>query len=214
MEQNKLFFWCVDTQKDFMEKTGALYVEGADGIRGTLARMTAWAAERNIPVVSTADYHYPESGELSDTPDFQSTFPPHCMAETPGAELIPETQPKKPLLVSWEKLYRDFDTGRRREFLVTKDAFDVFEGNPNMDDFVEALYDETGRDTAVVYGVSGNVCVKFAVEGLRERDFNVVVITDAVASLPGLPDPLVSREWMEDEGLKMMSADEFFACVK
>lgn len=69
------------------------------------------------------------------------------------------------------KLYRDFDTAHRREFLVTKDAFDVFEGNPNMDDFVEALYDETGRDTAVVYGVSGNVCVKYAVDGLRERDF-------------------------------------------
>ena len=184
MELKKVFFWNVDTQRDFMEETGALYVPGAREIRPALARLTAFAREKGIPVVSSADYHYQESAELSDAPDFKTTYPPHCMAETPGAELIPETCPQKPLLISWEKLYRDFDTARRREFLVTKDAFDVFEGNPNMDDFVEALYDETGRDTAVVYGVSGNVCVKYAVDGLRERDFRVVVISDAIASLP------------------------------
>ena len=214
MDLKKVFFWNVDTQRDFMEKTGALYVEGADGIRPVLARLTAFARERGIPVVSTADYHYQDSAELSATPDFKSTFPPHCMAETSGVELIPETRPEKALMVSWEKLYRDFDTARRREFLVTKDAFDVFEGNPNMDDFIEALYDETGRDTAVVYGVSGNVCVKFAVEGLREREFNVVVLSDAIASLPGLPDPLVSEAWAEDEKLTVMTSDELFASVQ
>ena len=213
MDLNKVFFWNVDTQKDFMEQTGALYVQGADAIRPVLARLTRFAAERGVPVVSSADYHYQDSSELSDAPDFKSTFPPHCMAQTPGSELIPETAPEKPLLVSWEKLYPDFDTAAWREFLVTKDAFDVFEGNPNMDDFVEALYDATGRDTAVVYGVSGNVCVKFAVEGLRERDFNVVLITDAVASLPGLPDPMTSGEWLEDQGLKMMSSQAFFDLV-
>lgn len=83
-----------------------------------------------------------------------------------------------------------------------------------MDDFVEALYDETGRDTAVVYGVSGNVCVKYAVDGLRERDFRVVVISDVIASLPGLPDPLVSPEWTEDEKLTILTLDEFLASVE
>ena len=214
MELKKVFFWNVDTQRDFMEETGALYVPGAREIRPALARLTAFAREKGIPVVSSADYHYQESAELSDAPDFKTTFPPHCMAETPGAELIPETCPQKPLMISWEKLYRDFDTAHRREFLVTKDAFDVFEGNPNMDDFVEALYDETGRDTAVVYGVSGNVCVKYAVDDLRERDFRVVVISDAIANLPGLPDPRVSPEWTEDEKLTILTLDEFLASVE
>lgn len=214
MDLKKVFFWNVDTQRDFMERDGALYVEGADAIRPTLARLTDFARRQGIPVVSTADYHYDDSAELSDRPDFKSTYPPHCMAGTPGADLIPETAPEKPLMVSWEKLYRDFDVAGRREFLVTKDAFDVFEGNPNMDDFIEALYDETGRDTAVVYGVSGNVCVKFAVDGLREREFNVVVVTDAIASLPGLPDPLTSPQWEEDERLTMITADEFFASAQ
>ena len=29
MELKKVFFWNVDTQRDFMEETGALYVPGA-----------------------------------------------------------------------------------------------------------------------------------------------------------------------------------------
>lgn len=102
MELKKVFFWNVDTQRDFMEETGALYVPGAREIRPALARLTAFAREKGIPVVSSADYHYQESAELSDAPDFKTTFPPHCMAETPGAELIPETCPQKPLMISWE----------------------------------------------------------------------------------------------------------------
>lgn len=214
MDLKKVFFWNVDTQKDFMEKTGALYVDGAEEIRPVLAHLTAFAKENGIPVISTADYHYQDSVELSEKPDFKSSFPPHCMANTPGSQYIPETNPEKPLLVSWEKLYRDFDIAKYREFIVTKDAFDVFEGNPNMDDFIESLYDETGRDTAVVYGVSGNVCVKFAVDGLREREFPVIVLSDAIASLPGLPDPLMSEEWIEDEKLTVMTSQEFFASAR
>ena len=215
MELKKVFFWNVDTQRDFMEETGALYVPGAREIRPALARLTAFCpGERHSGGVLGRLSLPGECGTVRCNRISKTTYPPHCMAETPGAELIPETCPQKPLLISWEKLYRDFDTARRREFLVTKDAFDVFEGNPNMDDFVEALYDETGRDTAVVYGVSGNVCVKYAVDGLRERDFRVVVISDAIASLPGLPDPLVSPEWTEDEKLTILTLDEFLASVE
>lgn len=187
-----------------MEPEGALPVPGAEEIRPVLSGLTAFARENGIPVVSTADYHYDDSAELSDTPDFKSTYPAHCMAGTDGAEFIAETSPEKPVMVSWEQIYRDFDMSGR-EYLVTKDAFDVFEGNPNMDDFIEALYDETGRDTAVVYGVAGNVCVKCAVDGLREREFSVVVVTDAVKDLPGIPDPLQSEEWAEDEKISAMT---------
>jgi nicotinamidase-related amidase len=66
----------------------------------------------------------------------------------------------------------------------------------------------------VVYGVSGNVCVKYAVEGLREREFKVILLTDAVKSLDGIPDPIESEEWKNDEGLMMMSFDEFCKSVK
>lgn len=187
-----------------MEPEGALPVPGAEEIRPVLGGLTAFARENSIPVVSTADYHYDDSAELSDTPDFKSTYPAHCMAGTDGAEFIAETCPEKPVMVSWEQIYRDFDMSGR-EYLVTKDAFDVFEGNPNMDDFIEALYDETGRDTAIVYGVAGNVCVKCAVDGLREREFSVVVVTDAVKDLPGIPDPLQSEEWAEDEKISAMT---------
>lgn len=215
MELGKVFFWNVDTQHDFMDADGLLPIPGASDIVPTLEKITAYARENNIPVVSTADYHYEDSSELSETPDGINTFPAHCMAESEGAAFIPQTAPSADaLLISWEEMYTDFDIKSHREFIATKDAFDIFNGNPNMDDFIEALYDETGRDTAVVYGVSGNVCVKYAVEGLREREFKVVLLTDAVKSLDGIPDPIHSQEWIEDEGLKMMSFDEFCQNVK
>ncbi|MDD4820113.1 MAG: cysteine hydrolase family protein [Flavobacteriales bacterium] len=210
MDLKKLFFWNVDTQNDFMDEKGALYIPDAKQIRPTLKAITLLAREKNIPVVSTADYHYDDSAEIAEIPDFKSTFPSHCMAETDGADFIDETSPKNALYISWEEKYMDFDMSYR-EFIVSKDAFDVFNGNPNMDDFMETLYDETGRDTAVVYGVSGNVCVKYAVDGLREREFKVILITDAIKSLPDIPDPTQSEEWTEDEGLSMMTFDEFKA---
>lgn len=212
MDINKLFFWNVDTQNDFMDANGALSIPQADQIRPTLKALTLFAREKKIPIVSSADYHYDDSKEISDNPDFVNTFPAHCMAQTEGADFIAETSPKNALYISWEEKYQDFDISYP-EFIVSKDDFDIFNGNPNMDDFIETLYDETGRDTAVVYGVSGNVCVKYAVDGLREREFKVILITDAVKSLPNIPDPMQSEEWIEDEGLKMMTFEEFKASI-
>ncbi len=215
MELGKVFFWNVDTQHDFMDEDGLLPIPSASEILPTLEKITAFARENGIPVVNTADYHYEDSEELSDEPDGVNTFPAHCMAESVGATFIPQTAPSDDaLLISWEEVYPDFDINSHREFIATKDAFDIFNGNPNMDDFIEALYDETGRDTAVVYGVSGNVCVKYAVEGLREREFKVILLTDAVKSLSGIPDPIESDEWKNDEGLKIMTFNEFCESVK
>lgn len=210
MKYKSVLFWNVDTQKDFMNSGGALYVQDAEQIKPKLKAITQFARENGIQVVNTADWHYADSKELSETPDFVTTFNPHCMAQSPGAEFIEETAPENPKLVSWEEYYSDFDTSSRN-FVVLKDAFNVFDGNPNTDNLLEALSDK-GIETVYVYGVASNVCVKEAAEGLAERDFEVVVFEDAVKGLPGLPDPL--SQWKQGGKIRVMKFDDFIAEVE
>ena len=92
-------FWDVDTQVDFIEPDGKLYVQGAETIRANLARLTDFAHAHGIRVIASSDCHALEDEELSDTPDFADTFPPHCLRGTPGQARIPETTLHRPLVI-------------------------------------------------------------------------------------------------------------------
>lgn len=70
----RTIFWNVDTQYDFMKLDGKLSIPGATEIEGNLEYLTRFAAVHGIKVVNTADYHTLNSRELSDKPDFKTTF--------------------------------------------------------------------------------------------------------------------------------------------
>ncbi|WP_167615189.1 cysteine hydrolase family protein [Maribellus sediminis] len=194
-----LLFWNVDTQVDFMEPSGKLYAPGAEKIKPALKQLTEFAAQNNIQVVSTADFHYHNSAELSAEPDFVNTFPEHCMADTEGAEYVAETKPEDPLVFDWNKEYFSLDEVKtHRNVVIRKDAFDVFAGNPYTDKIVELIAPET----VVVYGVTTNVCVNDAVIGLVRRVDKVYVVEDAIKELPNIPLPF--DKW-EKLGVKMIT---------
>lgn len=184
-----ILFWNVDTQIDFMNVSGKLYAPGAEQITPMLSQITSFAKSNNIQVVNTADFHYDSSKELSNNPDFITTFPPHCMVNTPGAEYVEETNPEAPFSeVLWDKSYskkyiRDFITNRN--IIIRKDAFDVFKGNANTDAVLELI----APKKVFVYGVTTNVCVNCAVVGLAQRNITVFVIEDAIKELPNIPMP-------------------------
>ena len=67
----------IDTQLDFLYPAGALYVPGAERLIPTLGRLTQFAAQHGITVVSTVDAH------TEDDPEF-ATYPHHCVAGTAG----------------------------------------------------------------------------------------------------------------------------------
>lgn len=198
-------FWNVDTQQDFISPEGKLYVQGAELLKTNLQRLTELAKENGIRVVNTADYHFEDSKELSDNPDFVSTFPPHCMANTVGASFIDETNPEKPLVFNWNKKHEinkeEINDSRNRNILIRKDAFDVFEGNP----FTEEILNALSPKTVVVYGVTTNVCVDGAAVGLAKRVEKVFVVKDAIKELPKIPLPF--EKWNE-LGIELISLKE------
>lgn len=205
MRLSDVIFWNVDTQIDFIEPDGKLYAPGAETIKPVLDKLTKLARKHGIRVISTCDYHYVNSAELSSNPDYVDTFPEHCMAGTRGALFIPETDPELPVTIDWEHevtLYPELtDEKRFRNIVIRKDDFDVFKGNPNAEKVLEFV----NRDTFIVYGVTTNVCVHKAVKGLVDRGKKVYVIEDAIKELPNIPLPF--KEWKK-MGVKMIPFSE------
>ena len=202
MDKSKILFWNVDTQVDFMEPEGKLYVPGAEEIRPVLRKITDFARLEKIRVVNTCDYHYINSEELSKNPDFVSTFPEHCMAGSSGAEFIPETLPEFPIVIDWDAalgIFPELDNPEKyRNIVIRKDEFDVFAGNPYTGQILNILNPEI----VFVYGVTTNVCVDKAVTGLVDKNVKVYVFEDAIKELPNIPLPFA--RW-RDSGVELIS---------
>ena len=190
----KILFWNTDTQKDFVNKDGALYVEGAESIKPNLKKLTDIANSRKIKVVNTCDRHVASDEEISDKPDFINTFPKHCMAGTEGVRFIEETNPYGTTSVNFYTRMTSFALAKtlhwvsiQQNIIIIKDKFDVFRGNQYTEKILKAL----NPNLVFVYGVAGDYCVSYAVKGLVERGYTVTVVIDAVQSLKETP----IKEW-------------------
>jgi nicotinamidase/pyrazinamidase len=76
----------VDVQNDFCEG-GSLAVAGGAEVARTISERlsaTGYAA-----VAATRDWHRDPGGHFSAEPDFDVSWPPHCVAGTPGAQFHP-----------------------------------------------------------------------------------------------------------------------------
>jgi len=79
----------VDVQNDFCEG-GSLAVEGGGAAAARISRYLAAEAGGYSHVVASRDYHVDPGGHFSDQPDFSTSWPPHCVAGTAGAEFHPD----------------------------------------------------------------------------------------------------------------------------
>ncbi|MGP0067056.1 MAG: cysteine hydrolase family protein [Isosphaeraceae bacterium] len=181
MLDGPLVFVDIDTQRDFLEPSGTLYVPGSREILSNLKRLTSFARSRQIPILATACAHSANDPELSQ-------FPPHCMAGTDGQKRVPETSaPDSIILEAADRLIGELPP----HLTLNKQQFDVF-SRPDASDLV-ARYNQSGP-TFVVYGVATDYCVRAAVEGLLARRCHVAVVADAVRAI----DPDREAELMTD----------------
>ncbi len=148
----RVIFWDVDTQYDFMKADGKLYVPDAEHIIPNLKRSTDYAHGTGIRLVARGADHAPGHRELSPSPNFKETFPPHCMHGTPGQKKIPETALRDPLVIEPAPddpaRLAERVRGPRADILWPTHGFDVFH-NPNVLPAGNAL----APDTVVAYGV-------------------------------------------------------------
>jgi nicotinamidase/pyrazinamidase len=189
----------VDTQVDFVEPTGALYVPSAETLKPSFARLAEAARARGVPYVASSDAHAP------DDPEFQ-VFPPHCVAGTPGQLRVPETQLSGATVVPLDgALPGELDLGAPIE--LQKVAFDLFT-NPSAEKVLEA----TGAKTAVVFGVALDYCVRAAALGLRARGYDTVLVRDATAPVTAEGGASTEVE-LREAGVRFASTDEVLAAL-
>jgi len=195
-----VILWDVDTQVDFMLADGKLAVPGAEGTIPAMKRLVEAARSAGIVHVASADDHELTDVEISEQPDFATTYPPHCLRGTRGARKIPETEQQDPVPITLEPLPARYLSGR--EFLLLKKNFDVFT-NPNT----EILLDHLGRDEIVVFGVATDVCDDAAIRGFVERGRDVLFVEDAARGLDEGRVAVCTAAW-RDLGVAFTTVDE------
>jgi len=176
-------FYDVDTQNDFMNRGGALYVPDAELIKPNLARLTYYAKRNPIPILGSVDRHF--EYELTTSPEFLpkpdgAGFPAHCMDGTEGQKKIPETTVSGIVYIEAGRVGKKALVAKLRvpQLIFEKQHYDVFAnvgGNANIERVIEL-----GVKKVILYGVATDYCVRAAALGMRERGIEVVVVEDAI----------------------------------
>ena len=192
--------WDVDTQVDFVHADGKLAVPGATEARPAVARLVEAARSAGVPHVASADDHELTDDEISEEPDYATTYPPHCLRGTRGAEKVVETQQFDPVPLALTEVPERWLRGR--EFLLLKKSFDVFT-NPNADRLLERLE----PDEIVVFGVATDVCDDAAIRGLIARGLPAVFVEEASRGLDDARTAACTAAW-RDAGVRFATVDE------
>ena len=192
--------WDVDTQVDFVLPDGKLYVPGAEQVAPAMRLLVEAARATGVVHVASADDHELTDAEISERPDFQTTYPPHCLRGTRGARKVDETEQEDPVPIGLELLPDRYFRGR--EFLILKKNFDVFT-NPNTDRLLAAL----DPDEIVVFGVATDVCDDAAIRGFLDRGRPVRFVEDAARGLDEGRVAACIAAWRE-RGVEFTTADE------
>ena len=182
----KTIFYDVDTQNDFMNEDGALYVLGAEEIKPILKEITDYARENNYPILGSVDRHFEDDAELKRN---GGPFPDHCMDGTFGQKKIDEINVKTYFIENYGEpicqenagiyYWNGEDTTNR-----IKKGFQVYFEKQHNDVFTNESFrfalKRMGTERAIVYGVATDYCVKAAAIGMKKRGIDVYVLEDAI----------------------------------
>ncbi len=199
----KRVLWDVDTQIDFVHPLGRLPVPNALDALPAMSTLVRAAQEAGIPHIASVDDHELTDPEISETPDYVTTYPPHCLRGTNGAEKVAETRQRDPVPLALTEVPERWLQGR--EFLLLKKHFDVFT-NPNADRLLGLL----DPDEVIVFGVATDVCDAAAIDGLLGRGRAVTFVEEASRGLDEARTAACVAAW-RDGGVRFATAEEVAA---
>jgi nicotinamidase/pyrazinamidase len=157
----------VDVQNDFCEG-GSLAVTGGAALAGAIAAYLAGRGDYHH-VVATQDFHIDPGDHFSDYPDYVSSWPPHCLADTAGAEFHP-----------------DLDAGRF-EAVFRKGAYDAgYSGFSGRDERGTPLADwlrQRDVDQVDVVGIATDHCVRRTAEDAAKQGLATRILVDLTAGV-------------------------------
>lgn len=187
-------FVVVDAQNDFSEG-GALAVEGAvAAYRATYLHLAGRAGKYAV-LVTTRDNHVDPGDHWSDEPDYVDTWPRHCAAGEPGAELHPEmVRALEYFAASNPQVVRIDVTKGEYEA-----AYSGFEGKTDSGVPLADALRAAGVVNLEVVGVATDHCVRATVLDALREGFGVTVHANQVAAVDADRGAAALRE-MEEAG--------------
>jgi len=170
----------VDVQRDFCEG-GSLAVAGGAAVAAGVTRLAA--AGSYALVAATRDWHVEPGGHFAPpgtVPDFDRSWPRHCVAGTPGAGWHPDLRlPPGTVVVS-----KGEHAG----------AFSGFEGRDSAGaHLADRLHDE-GIGAVDVVGIATSFCVRATALDARREGFATRVLTSLVADVDPTRTPVTLAE--------------------
>jgi nicotinamidase/pyrazinamidase len=157
----------VDVQNDFCEG-GSLAVTGGAALASAISEYLADGADYRH-VVATQDFHIDPGDHFSDRPDYSSSWPPHCLAGSTGAQFHP-----------------DLDSDRF-DAVFRKGAYDAgYSGFEGIDGSGTPLADwltQHDVDQVDVVGIATDHCVRATAEDALQAGLATRVLVDLTAGV-------------------------------
>ena len=157
----------VDVQNDFCEG-GSLAVAGGAQVAAGISAALAQQPDRWHHVVATKDYHIDPGAHFGDPPDYVDSWPPHCVAGTPGAEFHPE--------LDTDRIEAVFEKGEHAA------AYSGFEGQAGGIGLAAWLRMRDVSDVDVV-GIATDHCVRATALDAAREGFATTVLLDLTAGV-------------------------------
>jgi len=179
----------VDVQNDFCEG-GSLAVAGGAAVAEAIRARLASGEQAGQPdgfdfVVATRDHHIDPGTHFATTPDYVDTWPPHCVAGTPGADFHAN--------LGDQHFDAVFDKG---DYAA---AYSGFEGASRGDQPV-SLGDwltSHGVTTVDVCGIATDYCVKATALDAAKLGFDTTVLLDLTTAVDPGAVPAVVAEFSQ-----------------
>jgi nicotinamidase/pyrazinamidase len=157
----------VDVQNDFCEGGSLAVTGGADvarAITDLLAKPHDYAH-----VVATKDFHIDPGEHFSDDPDYQASWPRHCVVGTSGADFHPQFKP--------DAVEAVFKKGHYSA------AYSGFEGTDESGTTLADWLRQRGVDEIDIAGIATDYCVLATATDAVNAGFAARVLLDLTAGV-------------------------------
>jgi nicotinamidase/pyrazinamidase len=183
----------VDVQNDFCEG-GSVPVTGGARIASTIADLVERSAGRDYRyVVATRDHHIDPGSHFSENPDFQDSFPVHCVAGGEGSEFHPHFAP----VITGGKVHAVFFKGAHSASKSGFEGADV-EGT-SLADWLRAR----GVEDVDVVGIATDHCVRATALDAAAEGFDTTVLLDLTAGVAA-PTTAAALTQMRDASVRLV----------
>jgi nicotinamidase/pyrazinamidase len=184
----------IDVQNDFCEG-GALAVVGGAAVAGKISKFLEESSYDLV--VASRDWHDADStnsghfAEAGTEPNYTTTWPVHCVADTPGASYHPNLETKK--------IDVDIYKGQGQN------GYSIFEGVTEAgESFTQLLKDKNILEVDIV-GIATDHCVLASAMDSKEHGLKVRVISSLTAGVSATSTE-AAIDQMVDNGIEVISS--------